>query len=315
MLHGTLDQVRDPVPANRRQDVERINYDENINSRLIVRGFGGNDYFAADDNAPITTLDGGAGDDTFQIGQIYGSPRISAPDPDPASVAAGDDFGTVETTAGFLSRGATFGITAYGGTGNDRSRSTATRPSCAWRATTATTSSWCAPSRWRAATACRPRATTEATGGEGDDTIQYNVNAPVDLDGGAGFDKVIVHRHRVRRQLRHHRRRRVRRRPQRHATTTSRRSRSTAWKATTTSSSRAPAQAWSPPSSAAWAATPSTSPATSPTAPSSARTSRAAAASSTTRSSASDATDPAYDGLLAPGIDLNVAERAAPARS
>src|SRR5207302_9795269 len=38
VLHGTLDQVRDANPVNRRQDVERINYDENINSRLIVRG-------------------------------------------------------------------------------------------------------------------------------------------------------------------------------------------------------------------------------------------------------------------------------------
>ena len=38
----------------------------------------GNDYFAVDDNSAITTLDGGKGDDTFQIGQLYGSQRIAA---------------------------------------------------------------------------------------------------------------------------------------------------------------------------------------------------------------------------------------------
>ena len=62
-------------PATRRirnQNYERINYDTAINGRLIVNGLGGNDYFASDDNSAITTLDGGLGNDTFQIGQIYG---------------------------------------------------------------------------------------------------------------------------------------------------------------------------------------------------------------------------------------------------
>ncbi|UUZ48841.1 hypothetical protein LP420_40335 [Massilia sp. B-10] len=73
LLHGTLADVRNQV----RPDAERINYDENINSRLIVRSFGGDDFFAVDDNAALTTLDGGAGNDEMQIGQMYGSPRIS----------------------------------------------------------------------------------------------------------------------------------------------------------------------------------------------------------------------------------------------
>ena len=33
---------------------------------------------------------------------------------------------------------------------------------------------------------------TEVAGGLGDDTIQYNVNAPVSIDGGAGYDTVVV---------------------------------------------------------------------------------------------------------------------------
>ena len=64
--------------------VERVNYDENINARLIVNGLGGDDMFVADDNSAITTLDGGDGNDTFQIGQVFGTLRDAA-----AGVAAG----------------------------------------------------------------------------------------------------------------------------------------------------------------------------------------------------------------------------------
>ena len=64
-------------PAFRNQNYERINYDAAINGRLIVNGLGGNDAFFSDDNAAITTLDGGAGNDSFQIGQIYGLSRDS----------------------------------------------------------------------------------------------------------------------------------------------------------------------------------------------------------------------------------------------
>jgi hypothetical protein len=109
LLHGTIDDVW----HRSRQDVERINYDENINARLIVNGLAGNDFFAVDDNASITTLDGGAGNDTFTIGQAYAHPRI-APD-----VAPEDAFPTVYTQLGWLSRGVSFPTTVFGGTGND----------------------------------------------------------------------------------------------------------------------------------------------------------------------------------------------------
>ena len=170
LLHGTLDDVWHRV----RQDVERINYDENINARLTVNGLGGNDFFAVDDNASITTLDGGAGNDTFQIGQAYANPRV-APDTAPE-----DAFPTVDTHARVaeprhqlpddhlrrLRR-------------RRRSSSTATRPRCASKATPATTSSrsaspccstrrpvsrWSTPSRRRRRrTTTTMRATTSAT--------------------------------------------------------------------------------------------------------------------------------------------------------
>src|SRR6185369_9871348 len=33
---------------------------------------------------------------------------------------------------------------------------------------------------------------TDIKPGDGDDTIQYNINAPVSIDGGSGFDKVLI---------------------------------------------------------------------------------------------------------------------------
>ena len=76
--------------------VERVNYDENINARLIVNGLGGDDKFVVDDNSSVTTLDGGDGNDTFQIGQVFGTPR-TAP-----AVAAADAFLTTPVVIGII---------------------------------------------------------------------------------------------------------------------------------------------------------------------------------------------------------------------
>src|SRR5207248_2429138 len=57
-------------------EIERINYDENINGRLVINGESGDDRFYSDDNSAITTLDGGPGQDFFQIGQMFGADRI-----------------------------------------------------------------------------------------------------------------------------------------------------------------------------------------------------------------------------------------------
>jgi uncharacterized protein (UPF0371 family) len=76
MLHGDIDTYRDRTQNNEpSSEVQRINYDTALNGRLSVYGLGGNDYFASDDNSAITTLDGGSGFDTFQIGQIFGNKR------------------------------------------------------------------------------------------------------------------------------------------------------------------------------------------------------------------------------------------------
>ena len=78
-------------------------------------GQGGNDSFATDDNSAVTTLDGGLGDDSFQIGQLYGTRRTTAANLDPNDV-----FATVATTRGWLSNGITSPLLAQGGDGNDQ---------------------------------------------------------------------------------------------------------------------------------------------------------------------------------------------------
>ncbi|MBW6493254.1 MAG: hypothetical protein K0B16_01635 [Burkholderiaceae bacterium] len=189
LMHGSVDDVRNQV----RDDVERINYDENINSRLIVRSFGGDDFFAVDDNAALTTLDAGAGDDEVQIGQMYGAPRISVPaDDDSATVAAGDDFATVETTVGYLSRGASFALTAYGGTGNDQFTVYSNKAETRLEGNDGNDVFVIRAFALADDSGFSTEAVTQAVGGGGNDTVMYNINAPVDLDGGAGFDKVVV---------------------------------------------------------------------------------------------------------------------------
>ncbi|MDX6677735.1 MAG: hypothetical protein QOE31_1787, partial [Solirubrobacteraceae bacterium] len=72
-------------------EYERINYDASVNV-LEVNGNDGDDRFFSDDNSGLTTIDGGAGDDLFQVGQLFGSDRLAP------SVASGDEIETVETT-------------------------------------------------------------------------------------------------------------------------------------------------------------------------------------------------------------------------
>src|SRR5262249_60235707 len=109
LLHGTIDQAQ---AHQLDSNVERINYDVRADS-LTVNSLGGNDYFASDDVTVPATLDGGAGNDTFQIGQLFGSARL------PNDVLVEDGFDTTLTTRGYLSRGISAAMTVRGG--NDTS--------------------------------------------------------------------------------------------------------------------------------------------------------------------------------------------------
>ncbi|HEX5279640.1 MAG TPA: hypothetical protein VFW28_06150 [Micropepsaceae bacterium] len=237
VLHDSLTNATtsDPNASQgvRNQFLERVNYDSGINGRLMVFGQGGNDYFAVDDNAATTTLDGGTGDDTFQIGQIYGLQRDGTqPNNNLGSTLGGslvsNDFfpqlpnsltpqsiyGTVATTRGWLSAGATSPLLAQGGEGNDTftvysnqapvrlegddGNDLFTVRAFALAETDPTTGDikWIDPEQQIA----QPKltrgfstaATTDIRTGAGNNQVEYNINAPVSVDGGPGFDKLIV---------------------------------------------------------------------------------------------------------------------------
>ena len=232
LLHGTLGQVTASDPNGmgsiRPQEVERVNYDSAINGRLTVYGQGGNDVFAVDDNSAITTLDGGLGNDSFQVGQLYGSKRDSlAPTTTPSITSGGslttqDVFGTVATTRGWLSAGNSSPLVAVGDKGDDvftvYSNQAALRleggddnDQFIVRAfALAQTTGNCSPSVndstceivWRDPVnqVAMPKLTsgfstaaqTDIRTGGGTNQVQYNVNAPVSIDGGNGVDKVVV---------------------------------------------------------------------------------------------------------------------------
>ena len=122
MLHGDVKLYRDLITGNETPanggspEVQRINYDTGLNGRLTVLGLGGNDYFGVDDSTVNVTLDGGVGDDTFQVGQLFGLERDTLD----GLLLAEDIFPTLTpTTRGWLSPGNSAPMVIQGGTGAD----------------------------------------------------------------------------------------------------------------------------------------------------------------------------------------------------
>jgi len=101
-LHA-LDNSVDPLARDHGPTAERINVNATINGRLTVEGGDGDDGFFLDDNPTLVTLDGGLGDDVFQVGQVFGSARDTVD----GIIAVRDRFQTIETTVGWLSPGVT----------------------------------------------------------------------------------------------------------------------------------------------------------------------------------------------------------------
>ena len=169
--------------------VERINYDESINGGVRINSWAGDDGFISDDTSTIFTLDGGTGKDTFQIGQVFGS------DPsDPANlsggvytnsgVALGDEIEGTAITRGFLSNGISAPMVIYGGEDGDtftvfsnkgflRMEGEDGNDNFIVRAFVATDQ-------------------IQLNSGAGDDIVEYNINAPLSINGGSGFDTVTV---------------------------------------------------------------------------------------------------------------------------
>ncbi|HTH05728.1 MAG TPA: hypothetical protein VL916_07650, partial [Ilumatobacteraceae bacterium] len=114
LIHASEDALRGSPAGG--TGVERINYDAALNGRLVVIGGNGADLFAVDDTSATITLDGGAGADRFQIGQLFGTPRDAS-----AGLSPADIFPTlIPTTRGYLSPGISAPLLALGGEGDDQ---------------------------------------------------------------------------------------------------------------------------------------------------------------------------------------------------
>jgi hypothetical protein len=166
-------------------DVERINYNQSINGRLQVNSLEGNDTFYVDDNSAITTLDGGAGNDLFQFGQLFKSQRDSL-----AGIAVADQFQTVETTRGWLSNGISRPLTAYGDIGNDIFQ--VYHNLAVLRLEGGDGDDTFTVRAFVVLNELSKQAMTYINSGTGTDKIQYVINAPVSIDGGDGTDTVVI---------------------------------------------------------------------------------------------------------------------------
>ncbi len=168
--------------------VERINYDGNINARLTINGLEGEDNFFSDDTGTIVTLDGGADNDTFQVGQLFGSDRQAGL----GTVAAGDEIETTETTLGFLSKGNSLPMVIYGGDGSDSIKVYSNKAVTKLYGEDGDDSFVVRAFLLKDSGLTNNSVDVELFGGEGADTIEYSINAALKIDGGAGNDKVVV---------------------------------------------------------------------------------------------------------------------------
>ncbi len=167
-------------------DAELVHYDEGVNGGVIVNGLGGDDAFALDDTSTTVTVNGDEGNDVFRIGQLF---TPVAPGGALAVAVPLTDF--VLTTRGYLTRGVSYPATVNGGSGNDSSRCSATSPPCS---STGTRGRHVhrphLPAQSDPASLQSDKTTVDT--GEGRDLTQYVINAPVQIDGGSGYDTVIV---------------------------------------------------------------------------------------------------------------------------
>ncbi|MEL7400229.1 MAG: hypothetical protein AAFN68_06605, partial [Pseudomonadota bacterium] len=175
------------APGALNPNIERINYNQTIND-LRLNTLAGDDQVYVDDNSSIATVDLAEGKDFIQIGQIFGS--------DPNESVATDDNGIDLTanndslnlsepvTSGVLSQGVTNPITVYGGEDADTFSVYSNKAQVRLEGESG--------NDIFTIRAFKFDAETIVNGGDGDDLIEYNINAPVGINGGAGFDTVVA---------------------------------------------------------------------------------------------------------------------------
>ena len=167
---------------------ERVNYNKDIEA-ISVNGRSGDDTFVFDDTSSIISVYGGAGEDTFQLGQVFSSARD---DMNPTNgLDISDYFETTQTTRGFLSNGVSETANLYGGDGND-SFIVYSNKAEVFLFGEDGDDAFLIRSFVRVDPNDPKAPYTNINAGQGADFVSYNVNAPVRIDGGDGFDTLTV---------------------------------------------------------------------------------------------------------------------------
>jgi hypothetical protein len=160
--------------------VERVNCNKNL-EHLTVNAAAGDDTVTLDDNWAATTLNGGDGKDTFQIGQIFKSERDAA-----AGIAPSDLFATLLTTRGYISNGISYDTTINGDADNESF-------TVFHNAATLQLNGGAGDDLFTIrAFALEGSRTTNVCGQGGNDFVQYVINAPVNVDGGIGDNTLRI---------------------------------------------------------------------------------------------------------------------------
>ena len=157
--------------TNANKNIERVNFTNGIDVVNLYAN-GGDDKVVVDGTAAVTNIDGGAGNDTFQVGQLYNSDRKAGTQ----NIASEDGFKTIQNSDGkYLSEGVSEGskLSIDGGIGDDTF------------------------------TALRNVGSLNMAGSRGNDAFSvYNyktmsgdivVNGTRSIDGGTGIDSVNVY--------------------------------------------------------------------------------------------------------------------------
>jgi hypothetical protein len=178
---------------NEANAIERVNYDGAMESFVLHTLFG-DDIVAFDDSKAVGTVNLGLGDDFIQIGQIFRSPRDASAGIDNNDIV--DDFNldipkTILTTRGYLTNGVSEDLTVNGGIGNDEFVVYHNEATLALNGNDGD-DLFLIKAFALAGSKDDNQSRMDLSGGGGADTIQYVVNAPVFINGGDGFDRVII---------------------------------------------------------------------------------------------------------------------------
>ena len=170
-------------------DAEKVVYGAATNGGVIVNGGAGDDRFAFDDTSTFMTVNGDGGNDKFSVGQLLTN-YVADP-------TFGLAFGTglpsdpqfdanfFASTRGWLTNGVSNPITINGGTGDDLF-------DIFHNKAVLTLNGEDGDDTFILRTFVADSELSKVSSGVGRDIIRYAINAPVAIDGGDGYDTVIV---------------------------------------------------------------------------------------------------------------------------